>query len=361
MSKKMGRLIFLTILLFATLSLHYMLWPFPEWVHVIHRRLCYIPIILAALWFGLRGGTLTAAIVSIAVLPLALNFKGPVVENAELIEITFYWGIGLLTGYLVDRNDRERSKKERLERELADAERLAAVGRAAAGIAHEVRTPLGSIQGATEILEEDFAEDHEHQAFFGILKEETRRLAKVIEDFLDLSRPMRIAPGWVSLGRVVRESIAAVSDSAAGEHVALIVSGDDSNLRIFADADRLRQGLVNLLKNAIQMSPAEGHVEVDLRQGQDGTWIEVRDSGPGISPGEEEQIFEPFFSRRKDGTGLGLALTRQIALAHSGTLTAGNREEGGAVFTLFLPSPESTENSEARGTAGKPEKTVESQ
>ena len=335
-------LIVLAVVLF-TLSLHYMILPMPTTWHQmlhttdLHRRLCYIPIILGALWFGLRGGLVTAAAISTAVLPLALRFQGPLASNPDFVEILFYLAIGTLAGTLVDLKDRERSKKERLELDLASAERMAALGRASAGIAHEIRTPLGSIQGAAEILAEDYPSGHVRRPFFDILLEECRRLGRVVDDFLDLGRTITLQQAPTAIDLLVEGAVGAVKGPAdqKGVKVKASVRGADGTLSL--DAHRMHQALVNLLRNAIQASPAGGEVFVGVRSESGATVFEVADEGPGLPEDDLERIFEPFFTRRKDGTGLGLPLARQVAAAHGGSLAAANRSVGGAVFTLRIP------------------------
>ncbi len=326
-----------------TLSLHYMILPMPPGLHRLlhetdlHRRLCYIPIILGALWFGLRGGLLTAAAISAAVLPLAVRFQGSLATNADFIEILFYFAIGALAGTLVDSKDRERSKKERLEQDLASAERMAALGRASAGIAHEVRTPLGSIQGAAEILAEDYPSGHVRRPFFDILVEECRRLGRVVDDFLDLSRPITLKRSPTPIGPLVEGAAGAVRGPAEHNRVQVRVSTQGADRMLSLDAHRMHQALVNLLRNAIQASPDGGDVFMTVHLEPDTAVFEVADEGPGIPSDDLERIFEPFFTRRRDGTGLGLPLARQVAAGHGGWLTAANRSGGGAVFTLRIP------------------------
>jgi two-component system, NtrC family, sensor histidine kinase HydH len=334
--QKFYRIAVIALMLALTLSLHYMIFPVPHWVHLFHRRLCYIPIILGSLWFGLSGGCLVALILSLAVLPLALSFPGPLIGNEELGEILFYLGIGLLTGFLVRKGERARRQKEEVERELARTERLALAGRTAAGIAHEVRTPLGAIQGAAEICGEDFPEGHPRRPFYDILVREIRRLGKVTEDFLDLSRPIVLEPARTQMVPLLEECVRAVRDRAEAGHVRLELESNAS-IEVRVDPQRLFQVVVNLLHNAIQLSPEGSMVRVTLDEAPGGLAIVVADEGPGLPAGEEQEIFEPFFTRRKDGTGLGLTLVRQIVTAHGGALSAENRPEGGSRFIIRLP------------------------
>lgn len=321
-----------------TLSLHYMMFPFPHWVHLIHRRLCYIPILLAGLWYGFPGGLIVSGTIAIATLPLALRYAGPFWGNQDFIEITFYLGLGILTGVLVDRRERERSRREALQHQLNESERLASIGRMAAGVAHEVRTPLGSIQGAAEILAEDYPSDHPRRPFFDILTQETGRLKAVVQDFLDMGRPISVMPGMWTLRKAAASAWQSVASEAEKAGVQLSTDVQEK-CQVWADELRLHQALGNLLRNAIQASPPGGVVRIAAGAEDGGCRITVEDEGPGLPPGDGQRIFEPFYTRRKEGTGLGLALVRQIAEAHGGWVHGESRPEGGARFVLWFPSP----------------------
>ena len=329
------RVLILVLMTAFTLSLHYMLFPMPHWIHLLHRRLCYVPILLGGLWFGLAGGFGVALVIASATLPLALMYHGPLWTNEDLIEITFYFGLGILTGVLVDRRERERSNAERLRQQLERSERQAALGRLASGVAHEIRTPLGSIQGAAEILAEDYPEGHPKKAFLDILMAEVGRLKAVVQEFLDLGRPITVEPeelGARDIAEACRNSLMALAEGS-GVRVDIGVPAD---CRIWADPFRLHQALTNLLRNAIQASAKGGRVRMDAWLDGEGCLFAVEDEGSGLPPGEEGRLFEPFFTKRKDGTGLGLALVRQVAEAHGGWVRGENRPEGGARFALWL-------------------------
>lgn len=332
--RKLGLLVLLTA---ATLSLHYMIFPFPHWIHMLHRRLCYVPILMGGLWFGLRGGLAVSLVISGAILPLAVGQGLPLWNNQDLIEILFYISLGVLTGVLVDRRDAERRHRENLQASMAENRRLAALGQMAAGIAHEIRTPLGSIQGATEIIERDLPPDHPRRRFWVILQQESSRLNAVVQDFLDLGRPLTVDPRLIDARAAIDESVRSLQGLAGQRCVTLEVDAPGT-FKLLADPQRLYQALTNLLRNAIQVSPGGGTVRIMAASAGGGAGtIAVDDEGPGLPPGEEERVFEPFFSRRKDGTGLGLALVQQILHAHGGRVEGATRNGGGARFVLHFP------------------------
>lgn len=319
-----------------TLSLHYMVLPFPHWVHLVHRRLCYVPILLGALWFGLRGGLFTAIVISAVTAPLALRFRGPLSANQDFIEILFYLSLGALLGFLSDRAEAQRKRAAALEGELREADRLASLGRLAAGVAHEVRTPLASMLGAADILGEDLPPGSPKREFAEILKKEGRRLERVVAEFLDLGRPLSLERSRLDAGAVLRE-VSGSLEKEASERGLRVLSSAAPGLAVSADGHRLHQALANLLRNALQSSPAGGTVLLKASREEGGVLFQVEDEGPGVPSGEAERIFEPFFTGRREGTGLGLALVRRIAEAHGGRAWCENRPEGGSRFSILLP------------------------
>jgi len=341
------RILLLAVLTALTLSLHYAVLPLPHWVHLVHRRLCYVPILLAGLWFGVLGGVGLAAAISLATLPLVLGHRGPLAANEDLVEIVFYLVLGLLVGLLTDLREDERGRAEALRARLADQERLAALGRMAAGVAHEVRTPLGSIQGVAEILEEDFPPAHPRRPFFEILVKESRRLKTVVDDFLDLGRPLEIRRVPLSVVSAVEEARESLRGEAEEKEVRFEVEVEGAPVA-GADPSRFHQILTNLLRNAIEASPPGGVVRITAAERGGSLLLAVEDGGPGLAEGEAERLFEPFYTKGKKGTGLGLALVRRIAEAHGGEVRGENRPEGGARFSVRLPLAEAQRKEEAR-------------
>lgn len=319
-----------------TLSLHYMIFPYPDWLHLLHRRLCYIPILLGALWFGLRGGVSVSVAISLATLPIILRTAGPPWGNRDLVEAVFYIIIGLMTGFLVERRDREQARSERLGQKLEESEHMAFLGQMASGVAHEIRTPLGSIQGVAEIIGEDYPPEHVRRPFYDILMQEVDRLQGVVHDFLDLGRPVTVEPAETELEALVDDCFRSMEKPAA-ERGVRFEPEVEAGCRVFADPARLYQVLTNLVRNAVQFSPDGSSVRLRASSQTGGVLFELEDSGPGLPAGEEDRIFEPFFTSRRNGSGLGLAIADRVVQAHGGWIRAENREHGGARFTLWLP------------------------
>ena len=215
---------------------------------------------------------------------------------------------------------------------LVENEKLAGIGRLAAGVAHEINNPLGVILGYTRLLrkkaEGSVAEE------LSIVEQETLRCQEIVEGLLDLSRPMSAEMQEVDLRELCDEVVFRLSDSRQVVAVAVHVDGQATTR---GQPQKLRQVVFNLIKNAVEAAGRGGRVQVRVGAGPGGVEIAVADSGPGIGKGARNRLFEPFFTTKPAGTGLGLAVSRAIARAHGGDIIADGAPLGGALFTLRLP------------------------
>jgi two-component system sensor histidine kinase HydH len=219
-----------------------------------------------------------------------------------------------------------------IERETARARHLAALGEMSAVLAHEIRNPLTSLKGHSQLLVESLSA-------LGLEKprgkaervvNEAVRLERITNDLLDFVKQGELDRTPTDLGLLVQQTA-----SAAVPAERLRLALPDHGLVLPVDAAKLGQLIDNLVQNAVQAG--EGPVEVSLAAGTTEVVLTVHDHGPGIPAGQEERIFEPFVTTRVRGTGLGLAIARRIADRHGGTLTASNHPDGGALFRLTLP------------------------
>ena len=234
-----------------------------------------------------------------------------------------------------------RLKEQRaLESRLVAAERRASLGHLASGIAHEIRNPLNTIALAVEYMRRRFrpgADDdaREFEETTESLRDEIARLNALITNFLTYGKPMRLAPVAFDVTDLARDVARELSPEAATRRVEIRVDGKPAQLS--ADRDLLKSAFLNVVLNAIQMMPSGGEIEVDVREDDGGVQVCFDDSGPGIPPDHLAKIFEPYFSTRDAGVGLGLAMTRKIVTDHGGDLVASNRPGGGTRFTFTLP------------------------
>ena len=329
--------------------------------HEIFRRLYYLPIILAAFSYGLRGGVAASLVTTCVYLPHALGHisHDPAAPIDKALEVLLYNVVGVVTGLLVEREQREKREHERtaaslrhtlaereaLEGELRRRERLAAVGQLSAGLAHEIRNPLGSIKGAAQILTDNTLPAKDRDRLLAILTEESGRLDRVLTDFLTFARPRPPELRPLALECCVHDTLALLAGEAADRRVTIDFTADPDLPPVAGDADLLRQVVWNLARNGLQAMGDGGRLEIRLERvagspsGLPTGFIRmsISDDGGGISDENLMYIFNPFFTTREGGTGLGLATCHRIVQDHGGAIEAANRPQGGARFDVFLP------------------------
>ena len=233
---------------------------------------------------------------------------------------------------------RKRSKEiDHLKKEVAEAGHLAAVGRLAASVAHEVRNPLSAVRGLVQYLAKDFKPDSSQAEYAQAAVEEVDRLERVVSGLLDYSRPREVRLLDTDLAESLNSAANLLRDDPRSEGVEIEVQAPDSLPPVKADPDQIRQVLVNLIINSLEALNGRGKLLISLENRYGEAIIKVSDNGPGLGEGDPETLFDPFYSTKERGTGLGLAIARRIARAHGGELSADSSPEGGACFTLTLP------------------------
>lgn len=228
------------------------------------------------------------------------------------------------------------SELEASQKNLERAAKLAVVGEMAAAMSHEVRTPLGILRSSANVLQREPQLSKEGHEVLGFIISETERLNNLVSSLIDAARPRLPAFTEVNLSALAIKCIAMLSAQAQTKNVQLDCHADQDYL-IKADSEQMTQVLMNLLINAIQMLPNHGKVEVGITALQDTIQLTISDNGPGIPAGSQAQIFEPFFTQRAGGVGLGLAVVRQIVHAHQGEISYSPSQQGGAQFNITLP------------------------
>lgn len=223
--------------------------------------------------------------------------------------------------------------------EMVRTSKLAFIGEMAAGMAHEVRTPLGIIRNAAQLIERrmETADDREAAEWAMFIREESDRLARVVTDLLDFVKPVPTMKTDVDLGALVRRAATLLASEATTRGVTITVRLPEVPVVLACDSDQIHQVCLNLVMNALQASFEGGIVEIAVVRRDGSAEMAVRDRGPGIPPAVLERLFEPFTSQRSGGIGLGLAIVRRIVHAHGGEVRAANLEGGGAEFIVTLP------------------------
>ncbi len=247
---------------------------------------------------------------------------------------------------------RDLSRIRQLEGEVRRGETLAAAGRMAVGVAHEIRNPLGAIRGAVQLLAREIGDDARWREYTDVLVREVDRVNRIIETLLDLGRPVQLRRVPLNLHQLL-ERVALIQEEAARARSVTVVRRYDPSLPpILGDEDRLLQVFHNLVVNALDAMKSGGRLtlatrvslnplygKMDVGGGQR-TMVEVQvaDDGPGIPAGVQGRIFDPFFTTKERGLGLGLALCHRILEEHRGTIHVESAEGRGTVMTCFLPT-----------------------
>jgi len=235
---------------------------------------------------------------------------------------------------------REAEERILLERRLQETEKLAAIGNLAAGLAHEIAAPLNVISGRAELLLRRSSDTPASERHLRIIVLQIGRITTIVRNLLDYARRREPKVQRVELAGVV-DGVAELLEAELERAGVTLIREEARDLYVFADPDLLHQVLVNLLLNAVQaLEGASEHRRVLVRSGlgESSAWLEIQDTGPGIAPEILTKLFEPFYTTKPRGTGLGLGVARNIILQHGGRLEATNAPTGGAVFRLTLPA-----------------------
>ena len=312
----------------------------------------WLPIVAAASNLGL-GGTLLNSLISSAVylsflffVDFETNYIPPEGQRELTVRVLFFF----LSAVLVNRFATEnRAKTEHLaqaNRELREAqaevqrsERLAALGQLSAGLAHEIRNPLGVISASAEILEKNVADENKvAREVSGFIRSEVHRTNELVTRFLNFTRPSPLQKEPANLNDVVRGAVSQLMEKVKGRKEDVQIRQDLHDVPHFSfDATLVESVVLNLLLNGYEAMSAGGTLVVRTRRNGSMAQIEVADSGIGIKKDQLENIFNPFFTTKPTGVGLGLAMVSKFVDSHGGKITVNSRAGEGATFRVSLP------------------------
>ncbi len=231
-----------------------------------------------------------------------------------------------------------------MTRKLDKAERLSSLGQLAAGVAHEIRNPLNAISMASQRLKREFApveaeKNEEFNTITTVIRDEIRRLNGIIEEFLTFSKSRRLELKENPVQDVIQKIVNLVSDEAFHHGVRIKTDWPTDSVVIPMDADKLQQALLNLVKNAVESISSTGSITIALR-GEDKGFVKITiaDTGCGLTPEEMERIFNPEYTTKEKGLGLGLSLAHEIIRGHGGEIQVNSKKGEGTVFEILLPA-----------------------
>ena len=234
---------------------------------------------------------------------------------------------------------KDLSEVKSLREEVERNQRLATVGRLAAGVAHEIRNPLSSIKGFATYFKERYREVPEDQHIADIMIQEVDRLNRVVTQLLEFARPVSISRKQISLKEFIVDSLKLVERQAAENGVSVEADLPENGAAAHLDPDKLNQVLLNLYLNAIEAMTDGGRIIVSLEKDEQKNRVEIRvsDTGSGIPESELSHIFDPYFTTKPTGTGLGLAIAHNIIQGHGGEIHTESRIGGGTTFRILIP------------------------
>jgi len=326
----------------------------------------FLPAVTAAMfyegWATLLWTALTSAAYCSFLIPVLNEFELTAEGATELaIRNLFFFLAAILVNRFVTANRRQAQRYQTLAETLAEtnrrleqaqaearrSERLAALGQLSAGLAHELRNPLGVIKGSAEMLTKKLqSPDQVTSELAGFISSEVNRLNTIVTRFLDFARPAKLELRPQALPSVVEAALKAAGERWPDSKVEVERHYAEPLPLVPVDADLCERVFANLILNAYQAMPEGGKVTVTIAQDnsadQPGVIVDVEDTGPGIPPELQEQIFNPFFTTKKEGVGLGLSIVSKIVDEHRGWIRVVSGPAGGARFRVFFPVADST-------------------
>ncbi len=335
----------------------------------------FVPIVTAAVYFGMwatLGWTLLSSAAYCSYLYPAMQEYRPTAESIGLlaIRILFFFLVAMVVNRFAIENRRQTRRYQALAEELAEtnsqllkaqaearrSERLAALGQLSAGLAHEIRNPLGVIKGSAEMLNQKLNDSNPLASeLAGYISSEVNRLSTLVTRFLNFARPLRAEVKPHSVSELLDHALKSVAELWQGGPVTIERQYEAGLPAVPVDEGLFEQAFINLIQNAYEaMGEKGGVLQISARQrnsGPGGVEIRVRDTGPGIPAAQREQIFNPFVTTKPTGVGLGLSIVSKIMDEHHGWLRLEDVPGGGACFVAFFPLAESSVPARSARTA----------
>jgi len=332
--------LFLVLLVIGVSFLHYFTPIHYHPLHAFYQRLYYLPILAAAYRLGWRGGLGYALFSALGYLPHITwqwDWDGGILLG-QYLEIVLFICIGAWVGALFDLTRRQADLVRNQQKVIEKADRLALMGQLAAGLAHEIRNPLNALMGSVDIVSRKLKDEPEIE-FTGIMDRELRRMQHTLDEFLSFARPPQLHLLPHKLSDIINSVIQMGLRIMEKDQVKVNYSPPSHESQGVFDAQGIRQIILNLLMNARQHMPQGGVIDILHTERENNLTLTFKDTGTGIPPENLELVFNPFFTTRAQGTGLGLSLCRQLSESMGGSIKALACENGACIELTLLKNP----------------------
>lgn len=304
----------------------------------------YLPYFLIVLVAALTRSLARALAIAVAVSVLYMflvwreGSAGSLLDSAYLIRLPFFLVIALFTGYLANA---ARLQSEAVQSSRILSEQVRSLQQLASGIAHEVRNPLTAIGTGLEVLLRRLPQSGEERVIVQEALAQVGRVRRMVQETLDLARPLNLKAGWLDLNAALERTVRDEAGSRADGRVAIVRRIAPQPLMLWGDSVLIEQAMHNVVRNALEAMPQGGTLEVGTSalsvRGQEQVLARISDTGGGIPVHQLERLFQPFYTTKPQGTGLGLSLARKYLHAHGGELTVDSVTGVGTRVALILP------------------------
>lgn len=309
--------------------LHYSTLPKIYALHNVYKEFYYIPIFLGAIVFGLKGALLIYLSVFIFDAPFIIGgWTGPFAsEIVRLLHLILQGFFAVFAGYLVERERkiRDQSEKERY---------LARIGEVATAIVHDLKNPIITILGFSKRIKERKGNSDEA---IDVIRDSALTMQKIVQDVLDFSRPLQLTLKQEDVREVIAKACQFCAEKATGGEVNLSTEVPTQPVYAEIDGVNMERALINLVSNAIEASSRGQNVKVGTVPGKDTLAIRIVDQGPGMDRETIENIFTPFYTKKKEGTGLGMPIAKKVVEAHKGKIHVDSKLGVGTEVRIELP------------------------
>jgi len=326
--RRYAALLIIVLVLLIT-YLHYSTLPSISSFHAVYKEFYYIPIFLGALVFGLKGALLIYLVVFVFEIPFVVRgWTGAFVSEVDrLLYLGLQCLFAILAGYLAEREKRIRQQSEK-ERNLAR------IGQVATAIVHDLKNPIITIIGFSKRIKAGKGNAGEA---IDIVIDSALTMQKIVHDVLDFSKPLQLTLKQEDIREVIAKSCQFCDAKAAGEGVNLLTKIPESPIYIELDSFHMERALINLVSNAIEASGRGQEVKIDIAPRKDTLVITIVDQGTGMDRKTLENIFTPFYTKKKEGTGLGMPIVKKVVEAHEGKLSVDSKPGKGTEVKIELP------------------------